>query len=128
MFIPPMTSVTDYLAVAFVLGLLIAVRAGWAIWRARRSTRPIARAPIPGAPRPIAPTPRVVWWQRPRVRQLALGAALLGTFLCWWIAAAEDVNELMSRGQWRLVGWACLAAAVALFLQSRPHHDQPPLR
>jgi peptidoglycan/LPS O-acetylase OafA/YrhL len=63
-------------------------------------------------------------WQLDRarrwtVRRVALYACLGGCFLCWWIAAADDANELMSRGQWRLVGWACLAMAAVLFFQQR---------
>lgn len=35
----PMNSVTDFLAVAIVLGLAFAVRIGFAYWRAKRTPR-----------------------------------------------------------------------------------------
>lgn len=57
-------------------------------------------------------------WQRPTV-QVAGYVAFAGTFICLWIAAAEDAEEPFTREQWRLLGWTLLATASAITWQRR---------
>jgi len=57
-------------------------------------------------------------WQRPAL-QMTGYVAFAGTFICFWIAAAEDLEPPFTEEQWRLLGWTLLVAATAITWRQR---------
>lgn len=57
--------------------------------------------------------PKQVWPSRVATLRIAAYVSFVGAFVCFWIAAAEDLGPPSTEEQWRLLGWTLLAAAAA---------------